>query len=35
MCAYLLSIHNIYIYPWDFPGGSDSTESACNVGDSG
>ena len=24
-------MHNL-IYPWDFPGGSDGKESACNMG---
>ena len=24
-----------FSHMWDFPGGSDSKESACNVGDSG
>ena len=26
---------NIFLYEWDFPGGSDGKESACNVGDPG
>ena len=26
---------NIFLYKWGFPGGSDSKESACNVGDPG
>ena len=26
---------NIFLYEWDFPGGSDGKESACNVQDPG
>ena len=26
---------NIFLYEWDFSGGSDDKESACNVGDPG